>query len=74
MVISGAVTAADAIAGRQVQRWPVLPEREGVRLGAGLAERELQGPFADRVMLAYELVEATFPEQSVAVDVDVDAV
>jgi len=51
-----------------------LPEREHVRLGAALEERDLQGPFADRVVLAYELVQAAVPEQAVPIFVDVDAV
>jgi hypothetical protein len=39
-----------------------LPEGEHVRLDAGLEERDLQGPLADRVVLAHELVEATVAE------------
>ncbi len=42
-----------------------LPEREHVRLGAGLEQRDLQGSFVGRVMLAYELVQAAGPEQAV---------
>ena len=52
----------------------LLPERERVRLGAGLEERDLKRPLADRVVLAHELVEAAVPEQAGAVLVDVDAV
>jgi len=51
-----------------------LPEREHVRLGAGLEERDLQGPLTDRVVLTHELVQAAVPEQAVPVFVDVDAV
>lgn len=51
-----------------------LPERECVRLGAGLEERDLQGPFTDVVVLAHEMVQAAVPEQAVAVLVDVHAV
>ena len=51
-----------------------LPERERVRLGAGLEERDLQRPLADRVVLAHELVQAAVPEQAVPVLVDVHAV
>jgi hypothetical protein len=51
-----------------------LAERERVRLGAGLQERDLKRPVADRAVLAYELVQATFPEQAGPVLVDVDAV
>ena len=51
-----------------------LPERERVRLGAGLEERDLQRPLADRVVLAHELVQAAVLEQAVSVLVDVHAV
>ena len=51
-----------------------LPERERVGLGAGLEERDLQRPLADRFALAHELVQAPLAEQAVAVLVDVDAV
>ena len=53
---------------------PGLPEREGVRLGAGLGEGQLQRALADGVVLAHELVHAGVPELPVAVLVDVDAV
>jgi hypothetical protein len=51
-----------------------LSERERVRLGACLEERDLQRPLADHVVLAYELVHAAVPEQAVPALVDVDAV
>jgi hypothetical protein len=51
-----------------------LPERECVRLGAGLEEGDLQCPLADRVVLAHELVEAAVPKQAAPVLTDVDAV
>ena len=51
-----------------------LAEREHVRLGAGLEERNLQRPLADRVELAHQLVQAAVPEQAVPVLVDVDPV
>jgi hypothetical protein len=57
----------------QVCRLLWLPAREHVRLGAGLEERDLQRPLADRV-LAHELVQAAVPEQAVPVLVDVHAV
>jgi hypothetical protein len=38
-----------------------LPEREHVRLGAGVEQRDLQGSFVGRVVLAYELVQAAGP-------------
>src|SRR4051794_23175494 len=47
-----------------------LPEREHVRLGARLEERDLDRPLAHRVVLAHELVEAAVPEHAVAVLVD----
>ena len=58
----------------KVSRDRRLPERECVRLCAGLEERHLKRPLADRVVLAHELVQATVPEQPVPVLVDVDAV
>jgi hypothetical protein len=51
-----------------------LPEREHVCLGAGLQERDLQGPGADRVVHAHELVQAAVGEHAVPVRVDVQAV
>ena len=51
-----------------------LSEGEHVRLGAGLEERDLQRPLADRVVLAHELVQAAVAEHAVAVLVDVHAV
>jgi hypothetical protein len=51
-----------------------LAEREDVRLGAGLEERDLQGLLADRVELAHQLVQAAVPEKAVSVLVDVDPV
>jgi hypothetical protein len=51
-----------------------LPERERVRLGAGLEEGDLQRSLAYRVALAHELVQAALPERAVAVLVDVHAV
>ena len=51
-----------------------LPERERVRLGAGLEERDLQRALADRVVLAHELVQPAVPEHAVPVLVDVHAV
>ena len=51
-----------------------LPEREHVRLGAGLEEADLQCSLADRLLLTHELVQATIPKQSVPVLVDVYAV
>lgn len=51
-----------------------LPERERVRLGAWLEERDVQRPLADRVVLAHELVQAAVPEHAVPVLVDVHAV
>jgi hypothetical protein len=53
---------------------PRLPERERVRLGAWLEERDLQRPLADLVVLAHELVEAAVLEQAVSVLVNVKAV
>ncbi len=50
-----------------------LPEREHVSFGAGFEERDLQCPLVNRVVLAYELVEATVPEHPVAFLVDVAA-
>ena len=50
-----------------------LPERERIRLGAGVGERDLQRPLADGVVLAHELVQAAVPEQSVPGLVDVHA-
>jgi mannose-6-phosphate isomerase-like protein (cupin superfamily) len=55
-------------------REPWLPEGERVRLGAGVEERDLQRPLADRVVLAYELVKAAVPEHAVPVLVDVPPV
>jgi hypothetical protein len=52
----------------------LLPEREHVRLGAGLQERDLQRPVADGVVLPDELVQAGVPEQAVPVLADIDAV
>jgi hypothetical protein len=61
--------------GRAVEETGIaLPERERIRLGAGLGERDLQRPLADRVVLAHELVHAAVLEHAVAVLVDVDAV
>src|ERR1700756_4910715 len=51
-----------------------LPEGEHVGLRAGLEEGDLERPLTDRVVLAYELMEAAFAEQAVAVLVDVEAV
>jgi hypothetical protein len=51
-----------------------LPEGEHVCLGARLQEGDLQGPVADRVVGAHELVQAAVPEQTVAVLVEVHAV
>ncbi len=54
---------------------PAYPaERERVRLGAGLEERDLQRPLTDPVVLAHELVQAALPEQAVPVFVHVHAV
>jgi hypothetical protein len=50
-----------------------LPECERVGLGAWLEEGDLQGPLADRVVLAHELVQAAVPKHAVAVLVDVHA-
>src|SRR5512133_2688505 len=44
-----------------------LPEREHVRLGAGLQEPDFKGPFAERVVLAHELVQAAVGEHAVPV-------
>ena len=66
-LFAGRVTTA---AGLRV--W--LPEREHVRLGAGLEERDLQRALADRVVLAHELVQAAVAEHAVPVLVDVHAV
>jgi hypothetical protein len=52
-------------------RW--LPERERVRLGAGLGERDLQRSLAVRAVLAHKLVHAPVLEQAVPVLVDVHA-
>jgi len=41
-----------------------LPERERVRLDAGLKERDLQRPLPDPVVLAYKLVKAVIPEHT----------
>jgi hypothetical protein len=43
-------------------------------LGAGLAERDLQCPLADRVVLAHELVETAVAQKAVSVLVDVRTV
>jgi hypothetical protein len=51
-----------------------LAERERVRLGAGLEERDLQRPLTDPVVLAYELVQAALPKHAVPVFVHVHAV
>ena len=51
-----------------------LPEREAVRLSAGLEEGDLERPFADRVVLAAELVETAVAQEAIAVGVDVHAV
>jgi len=58
----------------RVCRYRWLPEREHVRLGAGLEERDLQRSFADSVVLAHDLVQASVAEQAVPVLVDVHAV
>jgi hypothetical protein len=50
------------------------PEREHVRLGAGLEEGDLQRPLPDRIRLAYELIQAAVPKHAVSVLVDVHAV
>ena len=49
-------------------------ERERVSLRSRLAERDLDGPLADSVVLSHELVHAAVPEQAVPFRVDVDAV
>jgi hypothetical protein len=51
-----------------------LTEREHVRLGAWLKECDLKRPVADRIVLAYELVQAAVPEHAVPVLVGVQAV
>jgi hypothetical protein len=51
-----------------------LPECERVGLCAWLEEGDLQGPLADRVVLAHELVQAALAENAVSVFVDVHAV
>jgi hypothetical protein len=51
-----------------------LPERESVRLGAGLEERDLQRPLADRVVLTRELLQAAVLKQAGPVLIDVHAV
>jgi hypothetical protein len=50
-----------------------LPECERVGLGAWLEEDDLQGPLANRVVLAHELVQAAVPKDAVALLVDVHA-
>jgi hypothetical protein len=50
-----------------------LAERERVRLGAGLEERDLQRSVADGIVLAHQLVHAVFAQYAVAVLVDVRA-
>lgn len=50
-----------------------LAERERVRLGAAFEEGDLERLLADRVVLAYGLVQAAVPEHAVSVLVDVDA-
>ena len=50
------------------------PEREHVRLGPGLEERDLERPLADRVVLADEVIQAAVPEHAAPVRVDVHAV
>src|SRR5687768_3173406 len=57
-------------------RWSPEPlaEGEGVGLGAGLEERDLQRPVADPVVLAHELVHAALAQHAVAVLVHVHAV
>ena len=39
-----------------------LAEREDIRLDSGVEERDLQRPFADRAVLAHELVQAVVIE------------
>jgi hypothetical protein len=50
------------------------PERERIRLGARLQERDLERPLAHRAALAHELVQAAATEHAVPVRVDVHAV
>jgi hypothetical protein len=50
-----------------------LPECERVGLGAWLKEGDFQGPLADRVVLAHELVQAALAEHAVSVFVHVHA-
>jgi hypothetical protein len=59
---------------RSIHQSAYLAERERVRLGARLEERDLQRPLTDPVLLAHVLVEAALPEQAVPVLVDVHAV
>jgi hypothetical protein len=50
-----------------------LPERERVRLGAGLEERDFQRPLAHHVVLTDQLVQPAVPKHAVPVLVDVHA-
>src|SRR6516165_2473851 len=50
-----------------------LPEREHVRLGAGLVEHDLERPVAHLAVLPHELVQAPLPQQPVPALVDIDA-
>jgi hypothetical protein len=50
-----------------------LPECEDVGLGAPLEKADFQRSVADRLVLAYQLVQAALPKHTVAVLVHVDA-
>jgi len=67
----GGRVVAEMVDQRSRRLW--LAERERVGLGAGLEERDLQCPLADRVVLAQELVQPALPEQPFPVLVDVHA-
>ena len=51
-----------------------LPDRECVRLDAGVQEGDRQRPLADGTALAYELVEAAVSELTASIPVDVETV
>src|ERR1700691_2538409 len=71
MVLTFALTS---LVRRSATANPRLPEGEDVRLGAGLAEGDLQRPLEDLALLPDELVAAAAAEQAVAVGVGVRAV
>src|ERR1700733_6693282 len=71
MVLTFALTS---LVRRSATANPRLPEGEDVRLGAGLAEGDLERPLENLALLTDELVAAAAAEQAVAVGVGVRAV